>query len=182
MAVGSHVCKELVLYDIPKHNRFRDLIPMAHQHEVLLHTIIAVSALHLSHSARSRRLAAEGKPVLASVQPVHDVAFEAVKSNGDALLAKQRALGLLRSTLDHIKPANVDVILATVLLFIEYELLYSGRDGWFCHLQGAKAIIEEYCTPQLLWETQMSPLRSFLISNCIVYVEVSSCNTRLYSS
>lgn len=88
----------------------------------------------------------------------------------DALAAKQRALYLLNSTLTSIASADIDVTLAVVLLFIQFELLDSGRDNWRYHINGARTIIETLCGPNISRHTTLSRLRSCLISHCLVYV------------
>jgi hypothetical protein len=90
----------------------------------------------------------------------------------DALVAKQRALYLLKSALTSIASVDIDVTLAVVLLFIEFELIDSGQDNWRHHLNGAITVIETLCRLNVSTQTAMSPLRSCLISNCLVYVGI----------
>jgi hypothetical protein len=91
-------------------------------------------------------------------------------SYNHALAAKQRALYLLNSALTSITTVDVDVTLAVVLLFIEFELIDSGRDNWKFHINGARTIIETLCRSDKSMQYAMSPLRRCLISNCLVYV------------
>ncbi|ETS79711.1 hypothetical protein PFICI_09564 [Pestalotiopsis fici W106-1] len=164
----------LVLYDIPNQNPFRELIPMIHQHPVLLHIIVANSALHMSNSSQGL-LSANQNPLSASHTEVMDSAcWQSSQSDQAgsyyyALAAKQRALCLLRPALDNPLSMNNDVILAVVLLFIEFELLDSGRDDWKHHISGAKAIIEKLCLPSTFTPTVMTPLRRSLVSNFVVF-------------
>lgn len=65
---------------------------------------------------------------------------------------------------------TIDITLAVVLLFIEFELIDSGRDNWRYRINGARTIIETLCRSHVSTQTAMSPLRSCLISNCLVYV------------
>ena len=174
--VATDVCRDLVLYDIPKHNLFRELIPLAHQHPALLQIIIANSALHMSNACQKSLVldttafflrhptSLLGSPCSSSS------AIQQPESYNDALAAKQRALHLLKSALTSIASVDIDVILAVVLLFIEFELIDSGRDNWRYHLNGARTIIERLCGSNISTQIAMSPLRSCLISNCLVYV------------
>jgi hypothetical protein len=41
-----------------------------------------------------------------------------------------------------------DVILAVMVLFVELELLDSGRNNWKHHIEGARTIIADLCKPQ----------------------------------
>lgn len=65
---------------------------------------------------------------------------------------------------------DIDVTLAVVLLFIEFELLESARDNWAHHINGARTIIESMCGTEISMQMPMTPLRSFLGSNCLMYV------------
>ena len=104
------------------------------------------------------------------------------KTYHDALAAKQRALRLLKSVLSSIDSVNLDVVLAVVLLFVQFELIDSGRDKWRYHINGARTIIETLLESGLSTQVAMSPLRSCLVSNCLVFVtpfclQVSTCKT-----
>lgn len=154
LIVASHVCKDLVLYDAPAHNAFRDLIPLTHHYPALLQIIIANSALHMSNACQK-------SPLMSSV-------MQQRAPYNDALLAKQRALHLLQNAISAIALMDVDVTLAVVLLFIELELIDSGRDEWRYHIDGARTIINRLCASEMSVQTAMSPLRSCLISNCLV--------------
>lgn len=176
MIVASDVCRDLVLYDIPKYNPFRELIPLTHQYPALLQIIIANSALHMSNACQKPLVldtiafpVCHRTSLLGSTHS-SSTALRQRESYYDALAAKQRALFLLKSALDSTASAHVDVILAVVLLFVEFELLDSGRDNWRYHINGARTIIETLCGSNMSRQTAMSPLRSCLISNCLVYV------------
>ena len=174
--VASDVCRDLVLYDIPKHNPFRELIPLTHQHPILLQIIIANSALHMSNACqKSLVLDTTAFPLRHRTSPLGSPCsssspIQQPESHNDALAAKQRALYLLKSALTSKASVDIDVTLAVVLLFIEFELIDSGRDDWRYHIKGARTIIETLCGSNISTQTAMSPLRSCLISNCLVYV------------
>lgn len=177
MKVASDVCRDLVLYDIPNHNLFRELIPMAHRQPMLLQTIIASSALHMSNAGQRSPISSSILTTMASTQnstslpnppstapcmTSHPEAFH------DALRAKQQALCLLKSALEDMASVDIDVILAVVLLLVGFELIDSGRGSWIFHIHGARMIIEKLIASTLATETALSPLRSWLISNCLV--------------
>ncbi len=177
MVVASDVCRDLVLYDIPKHNPFRNLIPLTRQHPLLLQIIIANSALHISNASQ-KSLVWDNTTAF---PPRHYTsllrspcsrysAIQHPESYSDALAAKQRALYLLKSALTSIGAADIDVALAVVLLFIEFELIDSGRDNWRHHTDGARTIIESWYGSNISARNAITPLRSCLISNCLVYV------------
>ena len=179
IVVASDVCRDLVVYDIPKKNPFRALIPLTHQHPVLLETIIANSALHMSNVyQKSSALDPTTFPFGCRISSLESAcssssAFQQPRSYNDALAAKQQALRFLRSNLVNIASADIDVTLAAVLLLIEFELIDSGRDNWRYHVNGARTIIKTLCNSNLSMQGAMSPLRKCLVSNCLVFVPPS---------
>lgn len=96
------------------------------------------------------------------------------ESYHDALTAKQQAIRSLRTLLTGNDSTDIDVTFAVVLLFIEYELIDSGRDNWRYHVNGARAIVERLCGPEVWVQNEVSPLRRCLISNCLLYVLLSN--------
>ena len=176
-SVASDVCKDLILYDNPKENQFRKLIPIALDHPVLLQIIIATSAIRMSHTrhklGHSHAMTASTEAVYQSttataIQRQDFAAYSRVRNH--ALIAKYKALSLLQYALSNATPMDLDVILAVILLFVEFELLDSGRDDWIHHIDGARKIIEKLCGSNLITAKTMSPLRRCLVSNCLVYV------------
>ncbi|KAF5988870.1 fungal transcriptional regulatory [Fusarium coicis] len=174
---ASDVCKDFVLYDTPKHNPFRQLIPMARRQPLLLQAIIASSALHMSNASQLRPSASSifttptsnenspewvGSPSIGRMTSYRE-AFQ------DALRAKQQALCLLNSAIGNLASANVDAILAAVLLLVGFELIDSGRGNWKYHINGARIIIQKLIASDSANGTSFSPLRSWLVSNCLVY-------------
>lgn len=173
---ASDVCKDLILYDHPKENQFRELIPIALDHPMLLHIIIATSAIRMSHASQklvhSRATPASIGAVYQRINPTapqrQDVAAYS-QARSHALVAKYKALNLLQSTLSNETPMDLDVLLAVILLFVEFELLDTGRDDWRHHIDGARKIIQKLCGSNVIPARTMSPLRRCLVSNCLVY-------------
>lgn len=179
--VASDVCKDLILYDNPTENQFRQLVPIALDHPVLLQIIIATSAIRMSHASQklghSHAMTVSTEAVYQSttstpIQHQDFVAHSEIRSH--ALVAKYKALNLLQSALSNVTPMDLDVILAVILLFVEFELLNSGRDDWIHHIDGARKIIEKLCGSNVIPARTMSPLRRCLVSNCLVYVDLPS--------
>lgn len=76
----------------------------------------------------------------------------------------------MKSALDDVRTGNIDVILAVVLLFIEFELIDSGKDSWKWHITGARKILDVLNELNDLTDIHLRPLRAFLISNYLMYV------------
>lgn len=177
---ASHVCKDLVVYDIAHHNPYRMLIPMTHKHPILLQTMIANSALRMANAS-----SAQFTPPTTDLDLSTDINCAMSRSYKgpvqgqlaqyvrDALVAKHQALYQLQRDLIDLTAVDIDVTLAAILLLVEFELLDSGRDNWRYHVDGAKSIIVRICGPDLSLDLSMIPLRRWLISNCLMYVQPS---------
>jgi hypothetical protein len=176
--VNRSVCKDLVIYDIPHQNPFRDLIPLASQHPVLLNIIIANSALNISNAsqrseARPFSLSVQSRSTMRAVPQLRDSpTSQSSIWYKDALIAKYRALRLLNSVLNDVNSTGIDVALGSVLLFTEFELADLGTNDWRLHMHGARALINSVKDTYKLQYSNMSTLRRCLISNCLVYVFV----------
>lgn len=177
ISVGTDVCKDLVLYDTSQHNQFRNLMPLIHEHPILLDIMVANAALHMTNRGmRSSPLFSSDNQTISlsgtlSLQPSKGSEIHLPESHHHALAAKQRALHRLQSTLATTTALDSDVALAVVLLFIEFELIASGRNDWKHHVNGARAMINElYERSKQGSMNEMTPLRRCLISNCLVYV------------
>jgi hypothetical protein len=150
------VCKDLVLCDLPKQNPFRDLLPLSVNHSVLQHIIVANSALHLANVRANGRL-------------TRDIPQgPSLETYKDALIAKHRALSLLSEVLTNNDSINSDVVLASIMLFIKFELLDSGRNGWRFHTEGARQLMVYLRQNGKSESSALNGLRNCLISNCAV--------------
>lgn len=186
---ADQLCEDLVLYDLPGRNPIRDLIPATSEYPLLLQIMIANSAFHIYNLSR--------EPINATIQQespklclatycrsLQRFRGPVTSSYRDALVAKQHALHLLNHSLGQIEESNVDYVLASVLLFINFELIGSGKNSWKVHADGAQRLInflgslggDDEVTPL----SSMSFLRKSLISDSLVYCILGS--TLTYSS
>lgn len=159
---------------MPNLNPFRDLIPLTREHAVLLHMAIANSAVHMANryametqsaavTAQSLKGFAVGQSVI-QTQPLQVLNGQAARFYHDALVAKQKALQLLRHALQHVNAGNRDVLLAAIHLFANFELITSGKGDCIVHVEGARRLIECFGTES---SPMMGKLRDYLISDCL---------------
>lgn len=174
--VASHVCKDLVIYDIPYCNPFRDLIPLTRGYSILFNVILAISALHLSNALQRSVLTRSSSGPLLHATALNETKCMFMSSISvsseykDALISKQSALRLLRQALEDTPSVDMDIILASVLLFIEFELIDSGKDDWRLHVNGARRLIDSLPSSSDVDLSNMNAMRSCWVSNCLVYV------------
>lgn len=145
--------------DVPECNPFRGLLALTKTHPVLQYIIVAASAAHMSNLVKATLPPANGNRMIS--YGGDDVSRNALK---DALVAKHKALYLMRGALQDIETTGGDIVLAAALFFVNVELIESGKHGWRAHLDGAGKIMS------LLRPTEGSDsvLRNYLLSDCVV--------------
>lgn len=82
----------------------------------------------------------------------------------DALIAKQRALHMLPSAVQHMGSTGGDILLVAVLFLVNVELLESGNRSWKPHLEAAAKILNMVEPSGTLDET----IRDYAMSDCVV--------------
>lgn len=178
----TQICMDLVIYDRgPGQNPFRDLVSATTAYPTLLHIILAGSAHHVFNISQDpitpSTYQPEKRPCLVQYyQNVSRFGGPMKSSYADALLAKQQALSLMAKSVASLTPANVDYILATILMFINYDLIESGRDQWRVHVEGARKIIERLDTPPYL-QQPMSKLRLAVLTDFLVFFVIGATFT-----
>ncbi|KAF9739116.1 acriflavine sensitivity control protein acr-2 [Paraphaeosphaeria minitans] len=178
----TQICMDLVIYDGgPGHNPFRDLVPATIASPALLHIILAGSAHHVFNILRDPITPSTYQPdkrpcLVQYYQSVSRFSGPMKTSYADALLAKQQALSLMAKSVTSLTPANADFILATILMFINYDLIESGRDQWRVHVEGARQIIERLDKPPYL-QNPMSKLRLTVLSDFLVFFVIGATFT-----
>ncbi|KAI0472206.1 hypothetical protein GGR56DRAFT_112637 [Xylariaceae sp. FL0804] len=137
----SRFCRDLVVHDSARQggNPFRELIPLSQRYPYLQNIIVAVSAVHFSRAASY------------ATPDTQQCSQMATASLVDALHARQKAIHQLLGALQHRYPSrgshrgqNEDegeALLATVLFFVNFSMIDSGRDGWRSHLKAAGRLL-----------------------------------------
>ncbi|ORY14409.1 fungal-specific transcription factor domain-domain-containing protein [Clohesyomyces aquaticus] len=175
---ASQLCADMVVYDQPGENPFRDLIPATSANPLLLQVILANSAFHVYNLSREPvdQSAIQGnrKQCLAAYyRTVSRFGGPMKTSYRDALVAKQQGLSLLAQAVTSINESTFDVVLASILLFINYDLIESGIDKWRVHMEGARRLINLFGdTP--FQQRGMSRLRKCLLADLLVFFVLGS--------
>ncbi|ORY67382.1 uncharacterized protein BCR38DRAFT_364814 [Pseudomassariella vexata] len=134
---AERFCQDLVVNDSPQRgaNPFRELIPMCGMHSFLQHIIVAASAIHFSNLMRS-----------GSNNTYPQIATDALV---DALHARHKAIKALQLVLERYKDEDrseskygeMDALLATIVFFINFALVDSGKGAWRSHMEAAGRLI-----------------------------------------
>lgn len=176
---ATQLCVDMVVYDEPGQNPMRDLIPATSAYPLLLQIILANSACHVFNISREP---IDGASMYQEKQrPCLTAYYRAVTRFGgplktsyrDALIAKSSALSLLAKSIATVDHSNIDLILATIILFINYDLIESGKDKWKVHMEGARKLIHLLGTPAYQ-PHEMSKLRICLLSDFLVFYILGS--------
>jgi hypothetical protein len=173
---STQLCADMVSYDAPDNNPMRNLIAATSNSPLLLQIIIANSAFHVFNISRDpRKFLASASDYQEESRPCLVAYYKAVTRYGgphktsyrDALIAKQHALSLLAQSIATVNESNIDLILATILLFVNYDLIESGKDKWKVHMEGARKLIQLLGKPSYRPHA-MSQLRTYILSEFLV--------------
>jgi hypothetical protein len=175
---ATQMCDVMVVYDVPGQNPIRDLIPATSAYPLLLQIMVANSAFHVFNISRnpmgqSAYQADSSSDVIPFDQVAAHTSGPLKSSFRDALVAKQQALSLLAQGVATVDPSNIDLILVTILLFVNYALVESGRDKWKVHMDGALKLIRRLGDPPYL-QKPMSRLRQTILSDFLVFYILGS--------
>ncbi|KAK4120211.1 hypothetical protein N657DRAFT_636679 [Parathielavia appendiculata] len=122
---ATAVCRDLVSFDQPDRNPYRTLIPLASKFDFLNAIIVATGAMHL--------YAIRGDP--------NDHQAGAAPELIDALVAKDKAIRLLRAAVDGVTPESRAMVLAAIVFLVNLDLIDSGKGGWQIHMEAASALM-----------------------------------------
>lgn len=95
----------------------------------LQYSIIAVASRHFANSA------------ISFDHPTDSISHQSIGANLDALRFKKKIFEGLRLDLSCTDLSDHVATMATILLLIFLDLLESGIDGWKCHVQGARQLV-----------------------------------------
>jgi hypothetical protein len=165
----TRLCADMVAYDIPGQNPWRDLVPATASFPFLLQIMVANSALHVYNISRGDPADYPDQQELFRARDSRLLPYTTPRSKyyQDALLAKQEALSMLGQFITLVDASNFDLVLAAILLFVNYDLIESGKDQWKPHIEGARKMIG------LLDDASYQPLvisrvRTYLLSDFLV--------------
>ncbi|KAL2847583.1 fungal-specific transcription factor domain-containing protein [Aspergillus pseudodeflectus] len=191
---ANTLSSDMVISSTNTANPFCTLIPLARDHPILLHAMVAAAAIHVSclqqrsngtldldsfHAPQPQR-----QPQWHLGQSI-SMSNPATQTVVDALCAKHKALVLLRHALGniHINATNsesaadvdMDLIITVIHLFITFDLIDVGECQWRAHVQGAIRLIG--CLQSLQGSQTPSPLaaiRDSIMSDCLTYYILNS--------
>lgn len=123
---------------------------------MLRHIMVASSARHMHNLHAFKSTAQNPFPSHASKQ-----------FRDDSTIAESKAISDFVLALDSINTSNTDAILASLLLFIEFELMDLSRDTWRKHMNGARTVVHHILQSEPM-HTEMSFVRRTLLANWLV--------------
>lgn len=150
---ANSVCRDLVAVD--HQNPFRIMIPLISRFDYLHEIVVATSAMHLVALHRFQGRSAPTQLV-------------------DALVAKGKAIRLLREAVSSATPTSQAMVLAAIVFFVNLDLIDSGRGAWKKHIEAAEILISSLhhghtsgSGPQL--EASIAPLADAIAADCLTY-------------
>ncbi|KAF2267568.1 hypothetical protein CC78DRAFT_613999 [Lojkania enalia] len=175
---ATQLCADMVVVDGPGQNPIRDLVPATSGNPLLLQVMLANAALHVYNISSEPAKPSIYQPdrklcLVAYYGSVSRFGGPFTTSYRDALVAKQQALSHLSQSVAFVNPSNIDFILAAILLFINFDLVESGKDKWKVHMDGATKLISLLGTPPYE-QNPMSQLRKCLLADFLVFFILGS--------
>ncbi|KAL4966140.1 Zn(II)2Cys6 transcription factor [Aspergillus stella-maris] len=173
---ATRLSVDMVISDISDTvNPFRSVVPLCRDHPILLHTLVANAAFHISELQQQNldvsNAGTEGLNGSLRMQTTPDASFRA---NVDALSAKHKALVMLRRALQDISNYDVDLIITVIHLFIISELISPCQDEWMSHVQGALRLIGYLQTLESRPASPAAFIRDSVTSDCLTYYVLGS--------
>ncbi|ETS74242.1 hypothetical protein PFICI_14108 [Pestalotiopsis fici W106-1] len=144
---SKRICQELIVHDSLKlqGNPFRQLIAMSTSYPFLQDILVASSAMHYANIMR--RVSASKASV--------DALVDALRARADAIKGLQAVLQ--RQKFDARHSDEKEALLATVLFFINFALIDSGKGGWRSHMRAARQLIAAQASNFALMPRQLEP-------------------------
>ncbi|KAL3441851.1 fungal-specific transcription factor domain-containing protein [Aspergillus insuetus] len=190
---ASSLSSDMVISSVDSANPFCRLIPLAREHPILLHAIVANAALNIAclHQRSNGTLDLDTfYPSPPQSQWHTDISDPSARAKIDALSAKHRALVLLRHDLEKIHSTtsnpnlnpmgigdiDMDLIITVVHLFITFNLIDVDECEWKPHVQGAIRLIS--CLQSFEGNNRkyspLADIRDSIMSDCLTYYILGS--------
>lgn len=144
------MCRDLVSLDQHDRNPFRVIIPLAAKFDFLEAIVVATGAMHMA--ALYGYQDQLSRPELL-----------------DALVAKDKAIRLLRSAIDQITPANQAMVLAATVFLVNIDLIDSGKGGWQAHIEAATSLLSSLHGPLLGLDPSLMACVDAIAADCLTY-------------
>ncbi|KAL2128016.1 hypothetical protein VTI74DRAFT_9848 [Chaetomium olivicolor] len=152
---ATAVCQDLVSIDQHDRNPFRIIVPLVREFDFLEPVIIATGAMHLAALNSSH-----GRPSRPELV--------------DALVAKDKAIRLLRSAVDSVTPANQAMVLAATVFFINLDLIDSGKGEWQAHIEAACTLMLAQLRQNHGLDQSLMSLVDAIAADCLTYQVLAS--------
>jgi hypothetical protein len=127
------------------------IVPLAAKFNFLQAIIVATGAMHLASALYGRR------------------GQEARSELVDALVAKDKAIRLLRSAIDSVTAADQAMVLAATVFLINIDLIDSGKGGWQAHIEAASTLMMSLSDPVHAPPESLMPLLDAIAADCLTY-------------
>jgi Fungal specific transcription factor domain len=146
--VEQHCCKECVLYYDQTTNPFKEFMRLISNSPALRHIVIAIAALHLAYRKASPSQSSQNETQITPTSEHPPFALDLIPKSPEpvieyqnALYHKQMALHYLSNDVNGTSTLDDDATIASILLFVWFEAIESGKQSWKYHLDGVRELI-----------------------------------------
>ncbi|KAK3905232.1 fungal-specific transcription factor domain-containing protein [Staphylotrichum tortipilum] len=149
---ATAVCKELVSFDQQDGNPFRAMILLAPKYDFIEAVMVAMGAMHLAAWRTRSPYSSRTSPELI-----------------DALVAKDKAIRLIRSAIETMTPANQPMVLAATVFLVNLDLIDSGKGGWEVHIEAASSLMSSLHNPAQELDRSLMSCVDAIAADCLTY-------------
>ncbi|KAH7204841.1 fungal-specific transcription factor domain-containing protein [Fusarium oxysporum] len=155
------LCPQLVAIDLPGYNPFPELVSMGAASPLLLYTVVTAAAAHMSNVLRPGANKWSSQP-----QNIRNYDWDpSRRALADALVAKQKALCLLRMALIDEDVVGNDMVLTAVIMLVTADMIDSGKHDSQAHVNAMGWLLSQ--APPMTGVGEM--LKDFIISDCYIH-------------
>ncbi|RKK61491.1 hypothetical protein BFJ69_g17116 [Fusarium oxysporum] len=155
------LCPQLVAIDLPGYNPFPELVSMGAASPLLLYTVVTAAAAHMSNVLRPGANKWSSQP-----QTIRKYDWDpSRRALTDALVAKQKALCLLRMALSDEDVVGNDIVLTAVIMLVTADMIDSGKHDSQAHVNAMGWLLSQ--APPMTGVGEM--LKDFIISDCYIH-------------
>ncbi|EXM24630.1 hypothetical protein FOTG_08134 [Fusarium oxysporum f. sp. vasinfectum 25433] len=155
------LCPQLVAIDLPGYNPFPELVSMGAASPLLLYTVVTAAAAHMSNVLRPGANKWSSQP-----QTIRKYDWDpSRRALTDALVAKQKALCLLRMALSDEDVVGNEIVLTAVIMLVTADMIDSGKHDSQAHVNAMGWLLSQ--APPMTGVGEM--LKDFIISDCYIH-------------
>jgi len=128
------------------------MIPLGPKYDFIEAVMVAMGAMHLAAWRTRAPYSSPSCPELI-----------------DALVAKDKAIRLIRSAVETMTPADQPMVLAATVFLVNLDLIDSGKGGWEVHIEAASSLMSSLHNPAQELDRSLMSCVDAIAADCLTY-------------